>query len=311
MDTAESDIGVAELDIAALEKNVFNILVNGGMEVWKRGTSFAAPTSLDFTLDKWMYESNGTANCTVERNASPDVGNYAAALIINTVGTSTTAGLRQDIENIENYEGKIVTLSMRVKTPIASAVRISITDDGGTTSSSYHTGGGAYETLTVTRTLGTSLTGILIRVRFDANITTSYLIADSAMLVIGSVVFPFVPEDPGIEEVRCERYYQRIGGDITNNIVADGFAFTTTQLYLNCQFITTMKSVPVITIVGGNSWQTFNSAYGSIDTTSVAADAPHKKGCGLFITAPGASFTMGQGNHVRTQGASEYLEAEV
>lgn len=136
-----------------------NVVKNGDLDDWSSGAS-AAPD--DFTLSV----------ITVARTATTlNAGQYMARL--------TRAGadgfLYQDIiaaADFANYSliaelGLKFSFSLRVKCSTASQARITVDDGATTTNSSYHTGGGADETLTVTHTISGSATRL--RIRIDVN----------------------------------------------------------------------------------------------------------------------------------------------
>lgn len=89
------------------------------------------------------------------------------------------------------FQGRTVTEGRWVKTSTASHAKITITDSAGSTSSSYHTGGGAYEWLEVTRTVDASATSFAVYLYCDAapalNGDTIVYIS-SPMLCMGSSI---------------------------------------------------------------------------------------------------------------------------
>lgn len=65
------------------------------------------------------------------------------------------------------YRGRTITIAKWIKTSTASHARLAITDSVGTTYSSYHTGGGAFEWLEVTRTINAAATSVAFYVYGD------------------------------------------------------------------------------------------------------------------------------------------------
>ena len=192
--------------------NIKNILVNGGLEIWQRGTPFASPAVNAFTADKWQADKNGTPTFSIaeETGASNvDNGGSSLKLDITVVGAATVVDLFQEVENKEAYKGKTITLSAKVKTSQANLYRLRINDGIGTTTSSYHTGGGTFETLTVTHDVSGSATQLNIEMGIiNDTVLVSTAFFDSVMLVLGNSAVSFVPEDPMIEFTRCERYFE-------------------------------------------------------------------------------------------------------
>lgn len=163
--------------------NTFNILKNGGQEFWSAGTAVAA--------DGWTLAGS---NATVARNTGTiDSGTYSAA--ITRVGTDLTYG--QNISTLSpnfslNYfDSRAITFSARVSASVASTTRLSVNDGVGTAESSFHTGGGSFETLSVTKTIDASATELTCRIEIITSDTTSYF--DSVIMVQGSNAPAFAP----------------------------------------------------------------------------------------------------------------------
>lgn len=305
-------LATVDLELETLKQNIPNILVNGGFEVWQRGTSFSNPSSLDYTADKWQFETNGTANVTVERSAVEYEGNYAASLILNSAGTSTYLILRQDIEDPEKYRSKTITITARVRANTANAVKLAVFDSSSSSTSSYHTGGDTYELLTVTHTVNASTTVLRVRIQWDANLTaTNYFLIDSAWLGHGDQPLQYVIEDSAIELQKCQRYYQKIGGGITNEYIASGTCWSATNADLPFRFPVEMTSTPTMTVIGGNNFKCLDNVAGTATTNSVSASGPHKKGFYLGLVVPAATFTIGYSTNTWTPTVNEYIEAEV
>jgi hypothetical protein len=93
---------------------------------------------------------------------------------------------------------------MRVKTSTANAARLFIYDGSTFTYGSFHTGGGAYETLTITRTLGAAPTRINVGIALGA---TSTVYADNAMLVEGPTAMSYIARQASEEKILTQRYY--------------------------------------------------------------------------------------------------------
>jgi hypothetical protein len=92
-----------------------------------------------------------------------------------------------------------------VRTATASAARAAIYDGSAWQYGSFHPGGGAYATLTVTATIGASASLAYAGVAFAAS-CTAYV--DNAMLVVGSQYADYAPLHPADDLARCLRYYE-------------------------------------------------------------------------------------------------------
>jgi hypothetical protein len=82
----------------------------------------------------------------------------------------------EDIEGVAtDYKGRRFKISLWVYSATASTARIGIDDGVGTTYSSYHTGGGSWEQLSVTRTIDASATRLrIVLCNDDATSNSAY-----------------------------------------------------------------------------------------------------------------------------------------
>lgn len=85
------------------------------------------------------------------------------------------------------WRSKDFSFSCAVKTSTASLAKIGIYDGVGTTFSSYHTGGGSWEWLTVTRTLDASATELEIRFQSDIDGTSGNATFDLPVFIPGPI----------------------------------------------------------------------------------------------------------------------------
>jgi hypothetical protein len=95
-----------------------NPIINGGFDIWQRGTSIAGSASVYlYTADRWQM--NAISTFTVSRQATGDSTNlpniqYCARVQRNNGSTSTTANrIIQNLETVNSipYAGKTVTVS--------------------------------------------------------------------------------------------------------------------------------------------------------------------------------------------------------
>ena len=212
----DGTVGTAELANAAVTNAKLasdtaraNQLTNGGFEVWQRGNGgFAANGA--WTADRWTIQLAGTDTMSVSKDTTNmDTSSKACAACTFTLsGGAGSSNLYQPLAFAEwGIQGAVLSLSVRVKTSTANAVRVGIINGAVPTYSAFHTGNGAYQTLTVTCPAVTSATGYL-QIYFAAS-CTAYL--DNAMLVVGSQPCDYVPLHPADDLARCLRYYEKVG----------------------------------------------------------------------------------------------------
>jgi len=243
------DLATTDLELEALKQNIPNLLVNGGMEVWQRGTSFSSLSQGDYTADKWSvsFSAATSPTWTISREATEvDNEKYSLKSVITDLDGATSALLLQDIENWESYKGKTVSLSVRVKSN--QGVVAAITDGVAGTFSTAHTGDNTWQTLTVTEDVSTSATRLSIYIYFGRSpATTGTTYIDSVMLVNSDTTVDYVPEDKQIELARCQRYYE----DTTTNIRYAALGISDGTNYYNeipIQYHVEKQSTPTVTV---------------------------------------------------------------
>ena len=97
-----------------------NAVINGGLDVWQRGTSISVSGSTaPYTADRWVFSTGASAASTVSRQTTSDTTNlptiqYCARVQRNSGQTGTGANyFAQSLEttNSIRYVGQSVTLS--------------------------------------------------------------------------------------------------------------------------------------------------------------------------------------------------------
>jgi len=111
-----------------------NLLINGGFEVWQRGTSFTTPSAW-YSADRWISThllSSGSITTTKNdfvtgQSVTGDSTNY-----LKITGTSATSNnntgviLAQFVDGVETLEGKTATLSFWAKTSSALGRKLGV-----------------------------------------------------------------------------------------------------------------------------------------------------------------------------------------
>ncbi len=161
-------------DIVIKKLSLAGILSNGDFEVWSAGTG-SAP-------DDWALSGAGAVIAREQINFQ--TGIYSAKL---TYG-SATAMLTHSVTAYSLYKNKQVSFGCWVKSSVATQARLRIDDGVATTDSSYHTGGGEWEFLTVTRTISGSSTKLDFSLMTEA---AGALYFDTAVARIGPSVIAF------------------------------------------------------------------------------------------------------------------------
>lgn len=126
--------------------------------------------------DDWIF-SAGTAP-TVARETTTI---HRGAFSCKVTRASADVTMYQDVGLLENgitgdsLRGKSVVAAAQVNSSVASQVRLQVNDGVDTTSSSYHTGGGTFEELTVTHTVNSAATRLRVQITIADDNTAAYV----------------------------------------------------------------------------------------------------------------------------------------
>lgn len=190
-----------------------NILVNGGMEVWQRASTFSSPADGAYTADRWQVSKGSTPTFTVVQETSNigAVGLRSLKLAITNAGASTSLYLRQQVDNFTDFRGRTLTISASVKSD-SNKFRLEAFDGVTESFSAAHSGGNTFETLTLTITVAAGATSGqfgfgFTGASFGPVVSTSYV--DMIMVANGSATPVFYADDPEILLARCQRFYEK------------------------------------------------------------------------------------------------------
>lgn len=289
-----------------------NILDNGGFEIWQRGTSFASiSTNNVYTADRWCSDISSGAVMTISQNsANVDSGSFSMDMNITTVGTGS-ASMKQLIENYADFFGKTVTCSIRVKTSL-TGFHIELFDGvGGVTAGASHSGSGNFETITCTRTISASATSFRIYFGWPSQppSSTGHSYIDSAMLTVSSAPVSFIPINPEVDLARCQRFYHRLGGNISGEYLCNVLAYTTSNYLGAYQYPVRMRIAPTITVTNGSSFQVqANQSIGAKTTTDVTPNTTSPMTTAIQGDIGTASFVQGQFMVLATTNTTNYIE---
>jgi hypothetical protein len=247
-----------------------NASINGGFDVWQRGTSFAASTA-EYTADRWQKWTS-TTNITVSRQASGLTGILYCARFQRNVGTTSTGSFDywSSFESQDSYRfaGQTVTLSFYARAGAnysASGNGIQARLYSGTgTDQNLQVGGftGAvavinqtptlttsWQRFSYTGTVGSSATQVGIDFTYAPTGTAGandYYEVTGVQLELGSVATNFLRTGATLqgELAACQRYYWRFTGPNANSAYGSGSFGSSTNGYLDIPYPTAMRTAP-------------------------------------------------------------------
>jgi hypothetical protein len=262
------DLTVAgTINLVASQNALQNMLTNPGFEVWQRGTG---PFALDGAVaaDRWQLSVGASSTLSVGRDASTNADTGSVYDAACTYVHGTASALYQKMEDYGQLRGRTVTFAVRVKTAAAGAVRARVWDSvNGFRDGAFHTGSGAYETLTVTAPIAATATGVQVFVQFNAS-ATAYV--DNAVLVVGSAAPTYAPLGPADDLTRCQRYYYEVGGLHANEAAATMHSFAGGQARGTLRFPVEMAVAPAMAVSAPGDWALYTSAGVIVACTGIA-----------------------------------------
>ena len=249
-----------------------NLLTNGGFEIWQRGVG---PFTSNYGPDRWFLNPGGGSTVSVSRVAGYWGTNTYAAQIVYT--HSAQSFFFQKVINTADFADlrfKTLSFSARVYSSAANAVQIQLLDSGGVLgTSTMHPGGSTWVQLTTTGTVSNLSAGGELHARVVLSASATVML-DDAMLAMGSVPADYAPPHPAEDLLRCQRYYEVLGG-VTNgypSVLGYNAAITSTMAL---SWKVTKAVTPTVTKVG--TWAVINCGQPAFDRNTV-------QGCRMYTS---------------------------
>jgi hypothetical protein len=246
-----------------------NAIINGGYDIWQRGTSFGS--GAQYTADRWYKD--GQTYSTISRQASGLTGFQYSCRTQRNAGQTGTAdlGVVYNLETADSlrFAGQTITVSFWAKcganfSPTSSRITVYVASGTGTDQlrsfSATYTGEAAVINTTQ------AITTTWARYSFTGAVgsTATQLCAYFAMagtgtagandwfelagvqMELGSVATSFLRQGGSIqgELAACQRYYFRIGGADLYETIGLGFAWSSTRAGIQIKFPVTMRRAP-------------------------------------------------------------------
>ena len=226
-----SDYTGLAADLAGLQTNITagdtaaragrkNLIINGGFDVWQRGTSLTAASS--YLADRW---SNGTSEAQSRQAftvGQTEVDGNPTYYHRSGGGGSAYYGLDHKIENVGTLSGKEVTLSYWMKGSSAftnapyrsqnfgsggsSGVEAALSTSSITTSWARYTHTFTFPSISGKTVGASSFSQLNV---FRANIANIVVDLANVQLELGSVATDFEHRSFGEELALCQRYFSK------------------------------------------------------------------------------------------------------
>lgn len=305
----------------------YNYVINGGFDIWQRGTSFTAAT-YPYTADRWQG-SNHSAQ-TISRQASGLTGfQYCIRAQRNSGSAVTTViGLSNTFETISSIPlaGKTVTLSFyaRKGANLSGSLFAHIQTGTGTDQNPYSGFTGsvlngstsfvldtAWARYSVTATLPTNATQASVSLYFSPTGTAGaadYFEITGVQIEVGSVATSFKRSSGTIqgELAACQRYYWRNTPNATG--VRFGYGYGTSATGGNINIVNPVDlRVPAKSIdYSSGDWSVLvNSTVVTVTALALNASIGTRETGVSVTTASGQSTTAAE--YLRTNATTAYI----
>jgi len=290
-----------------------NYIINGGFDIWQRGTSFSAA---GYTADRWNVvaasgQTVAVSQQTFTPGAAPVVG-YEGTYYSRIVWSGTPSGYfwyNQKVEDVRTLSGQTVTLSFWAKASTAtSALNSTIEFNMGTGGSGGVTLNGSALSITTSwarysttftlpsmsgKTIGTNSYLDVRLLQGNSSVAGINIDIWGAQLESGAVATPFRRNANSLqgELAACQRYYQVISTSPADvNIM--GVRESATQFTATFWLPVTLRSIPTLT----KSTTNYGRIVGrdtSFNTTTVTVSAIALSGAHPSLNAITVIFTHG------------------
>jgi hypothetical protein len=321
-----------------------NGVLNSGMNVWQRGTSFASSASAAiYTADRWKFLRTGYGTgATVSRQATSDTTNlpfiqYTSRVQRDSGTTATTAiYLYQNFESVNSipYAGKTVVLSFYARaganySSASNALNVQLISGTGTDQDALLSYTGSTSVIFSTATLTTTWQRFTFSATVGATATelgtsfnytpvgtagaNDYFEITGVQLEIGSTATAYHSNQPTYEAelAACQRYYYLHASGGTS-LIGSGSYNTSGNVNSAVIFPVQMRTTPTLVATSGTSYYQATGGGADDALNSLTIFIPSPQACQLYNNTE-ASGTQGYGVIMRTlnSAASVAFNAEL
>lgn len=290
------------LSPASSSATMKNRLINSGMAIAQRGTSFTSPASGYYTLDRWFVTWTGAAPATVAQVAGP--AGFRNALQITGATGNTATALAQRIEsyNCSDLSGQTVTIqaNMSASTPITVGWNLSYasaTDNFGTVTS---IASGTWSVTTTSTVFSATITGLPagavngLQLTISPNNNTAFtsgtFTITGTQLEVGTVASSFDYRVYSHELAMCQRYYQEINGNGGYSFMGNAGSTSSTNARAGLSFLVQMRTNPSFSYSSPSTF-TFANPMGNLTVSAISLGQSNLYGAWLSVTT--SSTTAG------------------
>ena len=299
-----------------------NLVINGGMDIWQRGTSFASSTSTYvFTADRWEIVRHGyLLGMTVSRQTAGLDGFRYCARIQRDSGNTSTNNLQFqtsfETSEVLPFINKQMTISFYARkssTASSSSINAQIISGTGTDQAMKNYTGGTVsfqQTFTLTDSWQRfSFSGTVASPYNEFGIWFGYTPSGTAgaadyveitgvQIELGANATQFTRNAGNIQSelAACQRYYIRFGNDQNYTFIGSGNADSSTKANIQVPLPVSMRVAP--TAIDYSTLLLQNNGGSSILTvTSLTFSPAAVQGKNMGIAYPTVASGLTQGTN--------------
>ncbi len=282
--------------VPAVQTGFRNAIINGGMDIWQRGTSIT-PTNGGYNADRWLtwLDGSGSTRLITQQSFTPGAGEisgyepkYFLRYNQSVAGSGATYNyLLQKIEDVRTFAGQTISISFWAKTAANTTIPGILIGQaygsGGSPSSFQYTTVATSVAVTTSWTKFTytvtvpSLSGKTLGTNPDSSLHIFFSLPINATFTFdvwgvqveaGSVATPFEQRPIGTELSLCQRYYWRKTAE--GAAFGSGVCTTGTSSFIEFYFPVQMRTIPTMAISSGNLVLTDSVTY-NLGSVSIAS----------------------------------------
>jgi len=244
-----------------------NLLINGGFDVWQRGTSMSNPSSTHYLADRVQFYGGSRGDSLVARSTDVPAGErFKYSMAVTAIQANGLPFYRQTIEDfttvVPNTHGWAMSFWAKASVPMT------ISSDLGDASPETHSLTTSWQRFTNIIPAGTAFTYSAFDL--EGNSSAGIIYVTGCQLELGSVATDFEHRSYGEELALCQRYYE------TGNLNFREQSYTAgawSTAYVNYKFT---KRSPVTfshTVGVASGWSLFPNHQGFTDSYQLRLQA--------------------------------------
>ena len=265
-----------------------NLIINGGFDVWQRGTSFTTSYFAD------RFSGNHSGHTTTKSTDVPTGKGFENSA--QFVGSGSDPYFFQIVEGSATIAGKEATFSFWIKGGLGQCYIF----DGGYTSveSTLIETIGAWTRRSITHAFATGSYNPLIRIGLPIN-TSNTCHTTGWQLELGSFATPFEHRSYGEELALCQRYYEQLGFASTYVAFGVGAGKTSTHMQVVVPYRVQKRGTPSIAFEGSvNQIGGYDSSFHPATAISIQAHGFGFSGNSFGVGLTASGITAGNAYYV-------------